>query len=392
MPLRLWQNVDCRHPDLFEKTLSIVLACSYSPTKVTLLWLPEGDPVMRLDTDFPSFLEIKPPTTTVLFKPLLETLRDKTKGCPGKFVPCETVIRETLHRTGMNPENLSDFGSHEIGWFFGNPRSGLYKTVSEAFLNGTDRRNPFPITVQGDPGFWGLTPDGIRLSDPCFQGAANPTALFLERRLALTGGCNGGFMKTLRRTVSAKLQMSVAIGIVDDHVQTCLMRLIHRDALAGRIFAGLKISDSLIATYAVRSAYNDCRDSGTEPVSRSLLGARTERERVGRDDIMYEHSDLQVLWASDRMAEFASFDVVDRNAVTAAEVMEYESFWTRIEGVLRARDPESCPKCMNIVRQKAEGRTVTEIAKDQGMPAARVSAFMSFTKECVLRAMEEGSF
>ena len=70
---------------------------------------------------------------------------------------------------------------------------------------------------------------------PTGVGVVNVTANFLGRRLMETGGYQGSFMRTLRSAVMSNLPVSAAVGMVDDHIQNCFVRLIFRDSLKKRL-------------------------------------------------------------------------------------------------------------------------------------------------------------
>ena len=232
---------------------------------------------MLLDIDFPSFSLLLPPTSTELFPTCLKMVGTVSEWQPGKFVPSRDVVVGTLREVKIDPEAVESHGSHELGWFLGDEHSGLWGTVVEAFTKA-HKKTIFPL-VQQEPesGHWGLTPCGVQLLKP--GSTENATALFLNNRIQKTGGLKGQFMRLVRSALSKNLSMSAAYGLIEEHIQTAFTAFIKRDSLRDRIFSGIPISDCRIVGFIVNSAYNDCRNSGTNPVARALVGARTERER-----------------------------------------------------------------------------------------------------------------
>jgi len=324
---------------------------------------------------FVSFSTILPPDPPKIFKPLLETLGRIVGGSPNVFVGHDEIVSETLREAGIS-EFVVDSGS-EIGW----NRDRVRSTVMDAFRNGTDAQSTFPLFKMGTaPDSWGLTAAGASAVDPERLKGKNLTSAFLDARIVSTGGINGKFMKGLRAAVGSKLQLSAAIGIVDDHVQTCLMRLVQRDSLRERILSGMRIPDGQIASYAVRSAFNDCRDSGTEPVARAMCGARTERER-DRDVNVYAPVTTRLAWRRAEVGadEFDDFDVVDTTP-GSLDVLSFNEIMDGLESIAHANHPDAALEIVEIFRTRAEG-----------LPLPRVSPVVAAKiKDCVKKAAHGG--
>ena len=343
--------------------------------------MPEGEKAMLESlAGFSSFSVLIPPNTSKIFEPLLNTLKRLIKESPNGngFVDKDIVMVETLRETGIEGF-VVDVGS-ELGW----NRNQLYTTILEAFRNGSSVRNTFPLFKTGQtPDSWGLTFAGIAVDNPNVLKGKNITSVFLDTRIRATGGLNGKFLKGLRAAIGSKLQLSVSIGILEDHVQTCLMRLVQRDALRERILSGIRIPDGQISSYAVRSAFNDCRDSGTEPIFRAMCGAKTERER-SRDNNVYAPTGTRLVWRRAEIGadEFDDFDVVDTTTPGSLDKLVFNEIMTGLERIARQNYPESAIQIIDVFRARAEGISIRYLS----------SNVKDKVQDCVEKAADSGLF
>lgn len=205
----------------------------------------------------------------------------------------------------------------------------------------------------------------------------NVTSKFLNRRIRATGGLRGVFMTTLKNAVINRLPVSSTVGMVDDHVQNCFMRLIARDSLRDRLAAGHKITDQQIAMFAVRAGYTDIRDSGTNPVNRELFGARTERERE-KGVVTMPITDPRIVWASPDSGEAPGtwIDIAD-TAANQEDAVQFSQIWKRLEDTIRKHKPNVANRYLGILHAKVEGNTVKDIAEDENVSDFRATAMMS---------------
>lgn len=125
--------------------------------------------------------------------------------------------------------------------------------------------------------YWGLTTLGLMEAIRIKGG--NLTGAWIEHH---TRGSRtltkSPLWAEMVQTLSRSLPTSVRSHTIEDHIQQCLTRLIHRDALADWLLQGNSVTHSRIAGFALRSAYTDCRDSARNPVCRTLMNARTVDE------------------------------------------------------------------------------------------------------------------
>jgi Ni,Fe-hydrogenase III large subunit len=212
----------------------------------------------------------------------------------------------------------------------------------------------------------------------------NATAQFLNQRIAATGGIGGSFWKLLYNSVSKFLPKSAESDLIDDHIQEFFQRLIARDAFAKRLAEGGRISDKDIVVFAIRSGFTDIRKWGTEPVTRTLLGARTERERENlakageRNEVTarakrrtYNHQLVYDLDESDPRQKNHWDEVVDEDSQMTAEAAEdriyFEQMWSRMQKVLRVKlgNPDLAERV--AYKRFMLGCTVKELSQSEGI-------------------------
>jgi hypothetical protein len=201
----------------------------------------------------------------------------------------------------------------------------------------------------------------------------NATSEFLDKRLR---DSHGSFMATLRNAVAKKLPVSHAVGIVDDHIQNCFMRLIARDSLRDRLTAGYKVTDQQIALFAVRAGFTDIRDSGTDPVCREMYGARTERERE-KGVVFAPIHDARVVWATEGDEHPGTWMDIADNSENQEDAVAFAQVCGRLEDTIRKYKPTVADRYIGILRSKATGGTINSIADGEGVSSCRASAMMA---------------
>ena len=92
------------------------------------------------------------------------------------------------------------------------------------------------------------------------------------------------FHETLREALMFKMQKSVQVGSIDDHVQTAYTRWIQRDAFRIKIESGHPPTVKQCCNYLKNSAFTDIRTFGRDALGRHL-GALTARTREKMEKI-----------------------------------------------------------------------------------------------------------
>lgn len=242
------------------------------------------------------------------------------------------------------------------------------------------------LTCDEDNGFTSEMP----LEQACRVLSKNITSEFLERRLKATGGINGPLWNLFRMTLKSHLTISDATDRIEDHIQTGLTRLISRDALRERLLTGQIVEDTQLSSYILRSAYNDCRDEGTEPTSREMYGALTEKERalgVKRGPI----SDPRAVWTkdSDRRDTATISAIRDTEGHATREAIEdtiyFDECWREVEKLFQAKKPQMWRQYVDILKMCAESSKtrVNDIAEAKGVTTYRAAAMLSEARRLV---------
>lgn len=179
-----------------------------------------------------------------------------------------------------------------------------------------------------------------------------------------------GVYPELVRKIRSKCQTSDRIGQVEDHAMNFVRKAIQRDAFRSRIEENRPIPYSQVAVYAVRSALNDIRDTGSDAVCREILGSRTEREvREGtgpdRNPIRTRQSFRS---KAVRFRDGACVDLIDAKVskkVDLDETILFDQVWGRIETLIRKRfRPEEFDMVLGFLKERIQGSSVQEAAQN----------------------------
>ena len=262
-------------------------------------------------------------------------------------------------------------------------------------------------TISGVRQQWGLTELGIRRArklrppEDTTKTKLNVTARWLAEHLKPSlGEPNSALMKTVLHAVSRRCRISTEMNIVNDHVQECFLRLIRRDSLRKHLESGRKVTYTHIASYAVNSAFTDIRDAGTEPVTREMLGARTEKER--RDLAAFlklkeeedEGTRVGVLSKGIQIGESGDLvEVLDNRPMVSdilADRMCFEKVWHRLEKVMQVEKPHAWARYAGILRmQILEGLSVKEIATVEKVSPHRAATMLQEARRAVRTASRD---
>lgn len=349
-----------------------------------------------------------PPDNRYFFDHLIKVLGPLLDFQVGHLVKMtDDVIQAVIQVAGFDPMNLSQYGDPNAGWVYdgrSNP-PGLRRRVLLAYRFLYERS--IPLTLSDKPrGMWGLTEAGIEAARrlcPVPQPVVDPpkstknlTSTFLDQRIRATGGLQGGLCDLMRRAISAHMPISAASHMVEDHMQNCMMRLVKRDALRTRILEGMPITDEQLATYAVRGAYNDARNSGTDPVSREMYGARTERERA-KGKKTGPISDNRLVWGRDEDSgePYTWIDIADTGSSMSAEAMEDQLQLNDIMSVVvdhfKAKKPHAWARYVNVLNMKAVGSSLREIAAAENVGLFRAASMTAEMRRRLRDALKHGA-
>lgn len=328
---------------------------------------------------------------------------------PLVFVDHDLIIPMVIQVLGFDPLKLEQYGDPALGWRRKGIKTpeGFDRRVGRCFLQGFQNRQEAQTVKGPRRGLWGLTELGATLALSLEQDAlatppkppkrqSNATAKFLEQRVLETGGVDGALYQRLRAALRSRLPISAVTSQVEDHVQNFFMKMISRDALRTRIEAGTEISNDHLAYYATNIGIGDCRTAGTDPVTRELYGARTERERrlkIATNPIQ----DPRVVWNPEGTGQGNKtwMDLVDVDSASTSKAtmnqLQFNSIWTETKSAVMRKKPRVGNRFVNVLLLKAQGYTVTEIAEAEGVSPFRASAMIAEARRVVREASEEGS-
>ena len=351
-----------------------------------------------------SVLSSHPPRPRFFQPFLIRTLAQALNFQSNTFVSHKTIIPAVLRKAGFDPEALSDYGDPAMGWrregHGPNGLNGLNLIISYAFRNlyRHDKHTTLrkKITMQGEkPGEWGLTEAGVweaqRLE--LEQSEGNLTSLYLSQLLEATGGYNGKVINQMRLALSIRLPKSLAADGIDDHLHNFFDRLIRRDSLRKVLKAGYRPNLKTLISFAVRSAYTDCRGMGVDALTRQLFKARTTRElekiaqsaqtrTVQEGPLKYDAIPRKYESLRDKVAfdndkdggeedHRSSYDFVDPDSIhnDACQRLIFKEFWERADAQIRAAFPEGKSEeyILALKEKMFEDMTHTEMGEKRGI-------------------------
>jgi hypothetical protein len=297
----------------------------------------------------------------VLPMPSAETFRDallRVLGGLTRFdhresIKASVVRHEVLEHLELD---LADLPSH---W----TEEGLLRRLTNAFYSMS---KTFTCSVKR--GLWGLTRRGVRRVRRLLQ---NATSRWI-------GAQGAKFLTYLSEKVARKLVVSSTMGLVEDHVNTYLMKAIRRDAFAKMLAEkNGKIPWSKIVSYCVRSAYTDIRGEGTDAHCRTLRGSLTEQNRKqmaksGVDDRRIPWTDPRVVLSRDDHGGVVR-EVVDEHGDMSwiDDRLDYERTAEALRAYAEERGDDALGKITDLL---LNDYTTTEIAKALDIPRRESAA------------------
>ena len=214
--------------------------------------------------------------------------------------------------------------------------------------------------------------------------------------------------RMMEKAVASRCPVSAASNQVGDHVSQCIMRLIHRDALRERILAGTPVTDSHLCTYAVRSAWSDARNSGTNPVCRELFWARTETDRKKKpseDPTVKVQLDPRLCFARGDFEDVSKVntglyfagnplpDIVDTPAHEVEDVIFFEeNIWGALVEELKRVKPTVYPRYLKVLEVKLKGGGAQQVAKEIDVSRSRATSMIAETRRVLREARASGTF
>jgi len=335
------------------------------------------------------------PQSRTFAEPMLRAM-GKLSGHTQEPATRQMVMEATLQEAGYNPRRPPR------GWM--DPSSNNKPKIHEV-LRWVARSMSTLITMPAR-GMWALTPLGLAKAAqynsvtlapevlvPVVQEqptGPNATAQWLAQHLRpAKNGKDSELMCLMRGALIRHLPVSSRHGMIDDHIQNFMVRVIHRDSFAPALAAGDGIPYSKVASYCVNSGRTDARTMGTEPVCREFMGARTDKERHTPDDVADEN-----FFMPDNNAMKDVYDTDGNLAVQVTEYAEghpsdsqaYDDLWGKIEAVIQERKPGAWERYTHMLKMKADGFSTQEIADKEGVSRPRAAKMLATVRQFVWEA------
>lgn len=327
--------------------------------------------------------ETRPVPGTAFFKEaVIKALGILSQHQPGVLVPLKDVKALVRQLTGINPL-IEKYGWPLEGrnWAKQGEKKkpiGVNRRISLAYQKWYFKRK-IPLTLDfaatGKQGMWGLTDAGLDFAKELngFQEKRNLTSEWFFTHLKPKTGGESELMVMMKAYLSSKMGISAKSGMVEDHIQNFFMRAIRRDSFRTRIEEGKRITYKRVCSYALNSCKNDIRDAGTNPVTRTLYGAKTDTDRK------YEKNQVEnpnLLSNPDKTAKVVtSYDEATGKVEGFAVVEEvspeteasYQSLIRALRKALLVRFPSKGPIYADVLMDIAQGKSSKEIAETHSL-------------------------
>ncbi len=354
------------------------------------------------------------PKYSFFTEPVLRVLGRRTLYQPNVIIKLDDALRdEVLTEAGFDPAKLPD---HWVATRKSKTPAGIDTNVTTAyrFLHHDTHqgRHGQAWALRLGRNKWALSELGVveakrldklkakteakaKAKAKRQPNKANATSLWLTKHLTPEpGSAESKLMRMMKAAVAKKCPVSASMDQVEDHVQQCFLRLIRRDSLRKRLEDGCNITYTHIATYAVRSAYTDVRDAGTEPLCREMFGARTEKERRDKAEAAKKKEQPMAVFARTENvvinAQRELVDVTDPSASVAevlAERVSFEKMWGRLQDAMKVAKPHAYGRYIGILKmQILEGCSVKEIAEVEGVSPYRAQTMLQEARRAVRSA------
>ena len=319
------------------------------------------------------------PSSAVFHEPLLRTLGQRTNFDPMNSVFIPSIFDTVVTLAGFDPLHLP--GGWALAWLpkdlgIYNPVQYRIKSLREKGLIKTCKR-----------GFWSLTPAGIEVARSLCPPLAkaqetrrNATGRWLNEHLTPERGQEHSLLFSgMMAAVKRHLPGTARAELVEDSVNNYIVRAIQRDAFAAKLQMG-KLAYSQVISYCVNSGRTDARNLGTDPVSRELLGARTEQERkTGRFML-----DPEVAIPLDTDGNPVLGTVDDFTAE-----LDFERTWERVVDILHDLMPQAGDRYLKLLAMRAHGCSLVEIAEQEGVSRNRAASMLAEARRCLRGEAEE---
>jgi hypothetical protein len=266
----------------------------------------------------------------------------------------------------------------------GRPKATSLERKIQAEVSEFRKQGWMPCTN----GVWSLTAAGIeaalhqcpQLALPKSVGPNVTARWFNEHLTPERGQAQSMLFNLMMAAIKRHLPGTYRAELVEDSIHTYIVRAIHRDAFAAKLQAG-KLTYGQVISYCVNSGRTDARNLGTDPVSRELLGARTEQERkTGRFML-----DPEVPITMDTDGN----PVLPDTAGDFTTDLDFERTWDRIEDIFHDLMPQAGDRYLKLLAWRAQGCSLAEIADKESVSRNRAAAMLAEARRCLRGEAEE---
>lgn len=323
--------------------------------------------------------------------PMLRAL-GKLSGHTLNPVDRHEVVRATLREAGYDPNNLP------VGW--DTPSSNGQPQILEALRSLA--RSMSTLITRTMRNSWSLTPAGLERAakyngitlatiptpppEPVKKAGPNVTAQWFTKHLTPSKGeSDSELMRMMRGALMRHMPLSVRRGLIEDHIQNFIVRVIHRDSFAQVLASGEEVPYSKVASYCVNSGRSDARDMGTDPVCREMMGARTDKERRMKIEEPSEVTVQPVTPTNPARYLDTNGSLMDmaEETTTVDPDQNFEMIWRRVEDVIQKRNPRAWEMYGQILHMKIAGFSTSEIAIQAKVTRTQASKMVQDARQMV---------
>lgn len=195
--------------------------------------------------------------------------------------------------------------------------------------------------------------------------------------------------------LSQRLLVSQRLSLIEDHVQTFLLKLIEKDTLAPHLREGKTVQPSVLRWWVVQSAATELRGWGVDASLRTSRGAKTNRERkveAGEADPMVAQSEHTMV---ERRYEIengqVACDLYDPYARDAEEEAMASQHLEAARVIIRYRIPNAASRYEQVLDCMLAGMKPSEMASYVGVSRHRMAAMISRIREVIRHEVTIGS-
>lgn len=319
------------------------------------------------------------PTPGSLYDPVLRVFGRLTQLQAEVGVPLKQIIDSTLVEIGIDPAAMPPLWRHRVG----KQNMKGRELVCLAVKGLKERKLRSPVFKAGNA-LWALTPVGVEQAKTLLDALVPPkpqpnlTAKWFDKHLR-----KPELMRLMRQALSKHLPVSARTHQIEDHMQEYFLRAIRRDAFAKVLAEGGDLPYSKVVAYCLNSGRTDARDAGTEPVCRTLFGARTEKERRMQPVVELTEVPAAKTWDSDG-------SLVPQDEVVTIEDESFEQVWHRIEEMVEEKKPQAWERYSSVLLMIYRGGlTVAEVGVQLNVSRNRAATIIAEARRCVRESLND---